>query len=288
MNKLLRMLRASCLMPAAALAGCAASPYWVDTASPAFLPEHGAPTSPGERKLLPDQLLFETPIGFSAAVEIAAPVDAQLLGKRYALPPKAQLAVARVSGEAAIALPRGARSACGNVNASLLKSTAALSTLGLSTLLSKTALQSRLCLVDEENDGLFDKAFVAGVRSMKDAAPVAITPVPYRNLFGEPMPGTSVARITYRGKTGLVGGHVSFDLTIIEAGQPLMFDNVRTQVSIKTLPQTVSLMGTSFTVKSYDPTDGHVMVDVHRGFLKGEYGITTTTSTTYIPIYVGR
>jgi hypothetical protein len=118
--------------------------------------------------------------------------------------------------------------------------------------------------------------------------PVTIAPVPYRLVADAVMPGESQARIVYRGKTGMIGGHVSFDLQVTENGQPLMFTNVRTQVDLEDLPKRVSLMGTEFTMQSYDPADGSAHVEVHRGFLPATYGLETYYTTQYIPIYVPR
>src|SRR3546814_1066354 len=77
----------------------------------------------------------------------------------------------------------------------------------------------------------------------------------------------------------MIGGHISFDLQVVESGTPLVFDNVRRKVDIKSLPQEVSLMGTNFTVQSYDPATGKIKVEIANGFREGDYGLTTTTRT---------
>src|SRR3546814_11700164 len=77
----------------------------------------------------------------------------------------------------------------------------------------------------------------------------------------------------------MIGGHISFDLHVIESGTPLVFDNVRRKVDIKSLPQEVSLMGANLTVQSYDPATGKIKVDIANGFREGAYGLTTTTRT---------
>src|SRR3546814_17043354 len=61
----------------------------------------------------------------------------------------------------------------------------------------------------------------------------------YDTAFNDVMAGESIGRIIYRGKTGMIGGHISFDLHVIESGTPLVFDNVRRKVDIKSLPQEV-------------------------------------------------
>src|SRR3546814_1448796 len=87
----------------------------------------------------------------------------------------------------------------------------------------------------------------------------------YDTAFNDVMAGESIGRIIYRGKTGMIGGHISFDLHVIESGTPLVFDNVRREVDIKSLPQEVSLMGANFTVAGYDPEPGQIKVAIANG-----------------------
>src|SRR3546814_2815443 len=65
-------------------------------------------------------------------------------------------------------------------------------------------------------------------------------------------------------------------------------DLVRRKVDIKSLPQEVLLMGANFTVQSYDPATGKIKADIANGFREGDYVLTTTTRTAYIPIYIPR
>src|SRR3546814_18850057 len=115
-------------------------------------------------------------------------------------------------------------------------------------------------------DASFDKVILSGAKRAEDVAPVAISPVGYDTAFNDVMAGESIGRIIYRGKTGMIGGHISFDLQVVESGTPLVFDNVRRKVDIKSLPQEVSLMGTNFTVPSYDPATGKIKVEIANGF----------------------
>src|SRR3546814_5985472 len=110
---------------------------------------------------------------------------------------------------------------------------------------------------DWSSDVCSSDLILSGAKRAEDVAPVAISPVGYDTAFNDVMAGESIGRIIYRGKTGMIGGHISFDLQVVESGTPLVFDNVRRKVDIKSLPQEVSLMGTNFTVQSYDRSEEH-------------------------------
>ncbi|MDZ3833500.1 MAG: hypothetical protein U0S50_17035 [Sphingopyxis sp.] len=268
--------------------GCSAPHYSVNLSSKAFLPHKGAPATLGAAEFAPDAVMFETPVGFRKAARLDAPVEARLAGKDFSFVPGDQFAGATLYGKSASLVPKAAAVFCGNEKMNAVKALTALSTLGASSLLNRTGNATQICLIDSENDAAFDQAILSGVKRAEDVAPTAITPTAYKVAMNDVMAGESLARIIYRGKTGMVGGHISFDLHVIESGARLAFDNVRRKVDIKSLPQEVALMGTIFTVKSYDPASGKIEVDVARGFPEGTYGLTTTTRTSYIPIYIPR
>lgn len=271
------------------LAGCAASPYYVSTSPKTFLPGHGPATVLGERTLAPDAVVLETPVGYERVVKLGAPLTTKIIGKDFGFGDGDLLTAATITGASSAFVPPSAVTACGAPRVDVLKTALNASTLGITSLLNRTHGMSQVCLIDADLDGRLEKAILAGVKSQKDAVPVAIEPTSYTIIDKQPMPGESAARILYRGKTGLFkGGNVSFDLEVVEGGQKLYFNNVRTKVDIDNLPQTVTLLGSIFTVNSYDPVDGKVVIDVQKGFSEGKYGITTTTSTTYIPIYIPR
>ena len=268
--------------------GCSAPHYGVSLSSKAFLPDRSAPPPLGAAEFAPDAVMFETPVGFRKAARLDAPIEAKLAGKDFAFAAGDQFAGATLFGKSASLVPKSAAVFCGSERMNAVKALTALSTLGASSLLNRTGNSTQICLIDSENDATFDRAILSGVKRAEDVAPISITPTAYRVAINDVMAGESVARIIYRGKTGMIGGHISFDLHVIESGSRLMFDNVRSKVDIKSLPQQVTLMGTMFTVKSYDPESGKIMVDIARGFPEGNYGLTTTTRTSYIPIYVPR
>ena len=80
----------------------------------------------------------------------------------------------------------------------------------------------------------------------------------------------------------VVSGAIGF---MFATSQPLMDVQLTAIKSVVAAEQELIF---DITVKAYNPADGSVVVDAERGFQPGEYGITTTTTTTYIPIYVPR
>lgn len=272
-------------------AGCGARPYSVSASPKTFLPQQAAAPQPtGLRTVQPDQAVLATPVGWRSAAQLGGEVTGSIVGKTFAFEAGQALPLASVSGSARGNLPYGTVALCGRPHANAAKTLIAASTLGISSILNKTGFNWQVCLLDTDHDAKVEKAILVGVKSEADAAPVAIVPVPYRLTSNARMPGESEARIIYRGKTGLTGGHVSFDLQVKEEGQALFFDNVRTKVDVDKLPQRVSLMGTEFTVRSYNPADGSAVVEIHRGFVPATYGVHASYSarTQYIPIYIPR
>jgi hypothetical protein len=269
-------------------AACSGPHYGVNLSSKAFLPAKGNAQPLGLAEFAPDATMFETPVGFRKAAHLTDPVKLTLAGKDFNFATGDQFAGANIYGKSASLIPRSAAIFCGNERMNAFKALTAFSTLGMSSLLNRTGNSTQVCLIDSENDASFDKAILSGAKRAEDVAPVAISPVGYDTAFNDVMAGESIGRIIYRGKTGMIGGHISFDLQVVESGTPLVFDNVRRKVDIKSLPQEVSLMGTKFTVQSYDPATGKIKVDIANGFREGDYGLTTTTRTSYIPIYVPR
>src|SRR3546814_8068136 len=92
---------------------------------------------------------------------------------------------------------------------------------------------------DWSSDVCSSDLILSGAKRAEDVAPVAISPVGYDTAFNDVMAGESIGRIIYRGKTGMIGGHISFDLQVDASGTPLVFDNVSRKVDIKSLPQEV-------------------------------------------------
>ena len=83
-------------------------------------------------------------------------------------------------------------------------------------------------------------------------------------------------------------GNLGIDMEVIEEGQRLVYSNGRRFISKSKLPTKVDIFGASFTVLSYDPETKEAKIRWERGFHPAQYNVTTTTTTTYIPIYIPR
>jgi len=238
----------------------------------------------GDRRLglrsLPVQL------GVARAAQLAEDSLVEIIGRQFAFARDETLPIALIAGRAKDNVPDGSLAFCGRPNADLAKNMLAASTLGITSLFNRTSGTPRVCFFDEEKDNMADMAVLVGVKSDADAVPVKIEPLRYTIVELQPMSGESQIRITYRGKTGLVGGHVSFDLAVMEQGTALCFDNWRRKIDIADLPQDVSMFGANFTVHSYDRESGEVEVTIRRGIQSGPYGITSVPTTRTIPIFI--
>lgn len=267
-----------------ATTGCGASPYYAGEPQKAFLPTRGPVQRLGEFRLMPGERLFETPVGFREAVTLDAGVGGTLLGKPFAMPAGGVLVRTFVAGQAAAGIPRSAVVLCGTATPGPGPSPLAAGLIGAAAGARSGGM--RVCLIDGEGDGRAERAFSLAAKRIEDAAPVAIEPAAYTQVSRHVMPGESAARLTYAGKPGKTGGSIGFDLSVVEEGRPLVFNNTRTAAKLADLPKRLEVMGAAFTVKSYDPADGSVVVAVERGFNELTYGLTMRTTTTYIPIHV--
>jgi hypothetical protein len=265
---------------------CAGPQYFVETAPTVTVPL--AEQTLGVRSVAPGETVLEAPVGYMLAAKLEADAVVSIIGREFAFASEETLPLGRIGGRAASSLPEGGLAFCGLPNSNLAKNMLAASTLGVTTLLNRTGAETRVCFVDKERDNFAESALLVGAKSDADAAPVPIAPLAYRLATAEPMSGESVMRISYSGKTGMVGGHVSFDLAVREQGRPLYFDNRRRKVNIRELPQKVSLMGAEFTVLSYDPVTGSAEIDVHQAIPRASYGVQSSYTTQSIPIYVPR
>lgn len=269
----------------ALLGACAGPQYRVSMSPTVTLPEPGRQAL-GDRTLMPDEVVFTAPVGYARAAQLAEDSLVEIIGRQFAFARDETLPIALIAGRAKDNVPDGSLAFCGRPNADLAKNMLAASTLGITSVFNRTSGTPRVCFFDEEKDDMADMAVLVGVKSDADAVPVKIEPLRYTIVELQPMSGESQIRITYRGKTGLVGGHVSFDLAVMEQGTALYFDNWRRKIDIADLPQDVSMFGANFTVHSYDRESGKVQVTIRRGIQSGPYGITSVPTTRTIPIFI--
>jgi hypothetical protein len=277
------------LVPAAFML-VAAGGYTVTPSRNRILPVEDK-IAPGEELTVrKGQVFYARPVGRAFSAVLGGDLALTIAGKSATLPKGTQLNLARsVGGKAGEQIEDKALVFCTPVkkNWNAAKGIANLLTLSLFAASQRTSTFTQFCLVDSEADGLADKAFLAGAKKPEDLEPVAIQPTPVAVERDVPLPGLSEARIRFAGGVGWFGD-IGFDLEVVEEGEQLIYSNGRTAVPKGKLPKDLDMFGASFTVLSYDPETKQARIRWKRGFHPGEYGVTTTSSTTYIPVYVPR
>jgi hypothetical protein len=286
----MRKIAIAGLLPAAFLL-VAADGYTVTPSRNRILPVTVEKLTPGDEfTVRKGEVFYARPVGRAFQAVLGGDLALTIAGKSASLPKGTQLNVARaVGGKAGRHLEDKALVFCTPVKKdwNAAKGIANLLTLSLFASSQRTSAFTQFCLVDSEADGRADKAFLAGAKKPEDLMPVTIEPTPVAVERDVPLPGVSEARIRFAGGVGWFGD-IGFDLEVVEEGRQLIYSNGRTAVSKGKLPKDVDIFGASFTVLSYDPETKQARIRWKRGFLPGEYGVTTTTTTTYIPVYVPR
>lgn len=248
----------------------------------------GDPAAVGKTLVVaPGEVVLESAIGYGSAIRTLGDVEVVIAGEGGTFPAGSVLEDARVTGPAADAMPGSAAYFCANKDFHLVQNTVTALTLGLGGMFSRTASTTRLCMADSDADMALDHALLIGARMASDKAPQPMTPVPYEKVSRVAMPGESAVRIRYLGKVGLLG-KLGFELSVLEEGDELAFNNRRVLVQPEDLPETVSRAGGFFTVLSHDPATDAVTVRIDRAIPSGSYGLTYTTTTRYVPIYMPR
>ncbi|PSJ43159.1 hypothetical protein [Allosphingosinicella deserti] len=276
------------LVPAAFLLS-AASGYYITPSKNRILPGDDSIAPGSEFTVGKGDIFYRRPVGRSFVAELGGDLQLTIAGKTATLAKGMQLNVARTVGGTAAERLGEAGVFCAPMerNWNAAKGIANLLTLSLFASAQRTEVNTQFCLADSDADGLVDKAFLAGAKKQEDLQPIDITPTPISVERDLPLPGLSEIRLRFSGKVGWFN-NIGIDLEVVESGEPLFFNNGRTVISMKKLPEEVNLFGASFTVLSYDPETKQARIRWNRGFAPGEYGVTTTTTTTYIPVYVPR
>jgi hypothetical protein len=286
----MRKFAATAALVPAALLLMAASGYYVTPSKNKILdvPDELVPGS--EITVRKGEIFYSRPVGRAFMAILGGELKLTIAGKSVTLPAGTQLNVAHgVAGKAAGQLDNPARVYCtptkGNWN--MAKGVANLLTLSLFARSQRTEAFTQFCVVDSEGDSMVDKAFLAGARKKEDLEPVTIEPTPISVSEDVPLPGESEARLRFAGGVGILG-NLGIDLEVVEEGRRLTYSNGRILLKKSKLPRDVDIFGASFTVLSYDDETKEARIRWNSGFHPAEYGITTTTTTTYIPVYIPR
>jgi hypothetical protein len=283
-----RFAVATALIPAAFL--LTAGGYYVTPSKNKILAADDSLAPGTEITVRKGEIFYRRPVGRAFMAVLGGELTLSIAGKSATLPAGTQLNVARgVAGKARDQLGDPALVFCTPTksNWNMAKGVANLLTLSLFASSQRTDPFTQFCVLDSEGDGLVDKAFLAGARKAEDLQPVAIKPTPVSVESDVPLPGESEARLRFAGGVGILG-NLGIDLEVVEEGQRLSYSNGRTLLKKSKLPRDVNIFGASFTVLSYDSDTKEARIRWNSGFHESEYGITTTTTTTYIPVYIPR
>jgi hypothetical protein len=282
-----KIIAAAALVPAAFL--LTASGYYVNPSKNKVLGADDKIAAGAEFTVKKGEVFYARPVGKAWTAELGGDLTLNIAGKSATLPKGTQLNVARSVGGKAAAQLGDSAVFCAPLekNWNAAKGIANLLTLSLFASSQRTDVFTQFCLVDTDLDKMVDKAFLAGAKKKEDLQPVEIAPTPIAVGRDVPLPGESEIRLRFAGGVGILG-NLGVDLEVIEEGERLQYGNGRTLFSKGKLPKDVNVFGASFTVLSYDPKSKEARIRWKNGFPNMEYGITTTTTTTYIPIYISR
>lgn len=264
-----------------------ASGYYVDATKNKFL-SPAQPIEPGtEITVRKGDIVLRAPVGRSVAAFLEGDLSLAIAGQTASIAKGTELRVMKLQGGTAGSQLGVPIVFCSEANYDAGKAFASLLTLGLASSGRRTAIMTQFCLADTDRDGLVEKAFLVGAKRAEDLAPVDVTPTKVVLKADSPLPGESEARLRFHGNVGYFG-NIGFDLEVVESGNKLKFSNGLTYLSKKDLPKELNIYGARLTVLSYDPDKKEARVRIDKGFKEFEYSITTTTSMTYIPIYIRR
>lgn len=137
-------------------------------------------------------------LAWFSATHLAAPVTVHALDLDFPIPAGATLRLAAgYQGGDLASLPKEARVFCEEPKHNTVKSLAFAATLGLSSLGSRLARDTRTCLVDSNGDATFDKGFIVGTKKADDRHMVDIEPIAYETKMLDPLPGDSRLEVEF-------------------------------------------------------------------------------------------
>lgn len=277
------------LVPASFLV-MGASGYVVKPSSNRILLTEDAYQPGGEYEIRKGDVFYSRPVVQAYKAILGGDLDVTIAGQVGRLPAGTDLNVARaVEGKAGNALNAPARVFCAGPEShrNFVGGLLSAATLGFLDGVNRTSQYTQFCLVDADGDSLVEQAFLAGARRDKDLVPVPIKRTWVSVTYDAPLPGENAARIRFAGP-GMLSSKLRFDIEIVHNGSVQRFGNGTSAISRGSLPAEIKIAGASFTVLSYDADQQTARIRWKRGFAPLEYSITTTTRTTYIPVYLPR
>lgn len=155
--------------------------------SPRMIVPPKEPHTRGERrKLLPGDTAFKAQLGWLFHGRTTKDVSAQISGIDLTIAKGEILRQALAWGGGDLdRFPSDSTVYCQRAKGNLVKDTLSALTLGLSDLASRVSKESQFCLMDTDLDGMFDHAFLEGLKKPEDRHAIAIEPVNYGHFSAD-------------------------------------------------------------------------------------------------------
>ncbi|MBL8651603.1 MAG: hypothetical protein JNL35_14525 [Sphingopyxis sp.] len=173
-------------------------PYLVMTTGMVILPPVDPVKVGSERTVKEGDTIFRAPLGWFEYAVADSDVSVKIaeLDWKIAANAKLNLVAGKGGGDLAL-LPATADIYCDEPKNDVAKDLLNGLTLGLSQLGARFAKSTRLCLVDTDSNGDFDKAFLVGLKKAEDRFLVPITPIAFKRFTNQPIDDKSFVEVVF-------------------------------------------------------------------------------------------
>jgi hypothetical protein len=196
--------------------------YQVALKSLMILEPEQAPAKGEERAIAPGDVLYKAAIGWADTATSSQDIKVTVAGVTDEIQAGTLLHRAEnARGGDLKSLAQKAKIYCGPQRANAAKSIASAMTLGLSSLASRVAKATQLCLVDSDGDAAFDKAFLVGLKKASDRKMVELSPIAYDAQENRRHGEQSYVELSYHDGALLIGPNFKLKVMLDGAAQDL-------------------------------------------------------------------
>lgn len=205
------------------------------------------PAIGSERTVKEGDVVFRAPLGWFHHAVSDQDITARIIDLDWTIPKGSFLqSVAGMSGGNLSSLPKTAKTYCDAPKQDTVKGLMHSLTLGLSQLGARIAKETRLCVIDSDGNGDFDKAFLVGLKKKEDRFVVDIAPVPYTPHINAPMGENSFMEVVFY-DGGMLNG-ANFQIRVSINGQMAGLSGIRAFAPAK--PTTLTYVNSQQDIKS--------------------------------------
>lgn len=256
-------------VPAKGVAPAGAKPFLVGLTGMVMLPPEKPNEIGSEWTIKEHDVVFKTRLGWFQSASAEKDISVNIAGLVWTIPKGTLIQRAYRASGGDLAEIKQAAVYCDVVRNDATKGMLNALTLGLSQIGKRVEKQSQLCVLDSNEDGMFDKAFLVGLKKPEDRFVVDIPHVTYQSFANKPLGEDSYIQVTYY-DGGMLSGP-NFGLGVWVNGQKLGIQAVRmalpignralpiqvpvsSSIKLKELPQTIRFGMASITVTGFDAT----------------------------------